>query len=534
MNDSPPRAVRRIWIPVLSIVVCSAVAYGAWNYTDPDFPNDLRSMISSSAVMLAALMVVLWLLFLSGLRWCMRIGALLAAVGLVFGTVKKLEFQGNMWPIIHWRWEPRHERSQRESTDQVAIPEATPTDFPEYRNRRRDGIVTGLKLDPGWGNRPPKLRWEHSFGDGNESGFGGISVVGPAAVTLEQIGSDEAVVCYDADTGKQRWSYQYPSLFYQIEPMGGSGPRTNPTIADGDVYTFGGTGHLARLDGKTGKPKWTVETLGDRPNVYWGQSGSPLVTDKLVIVSPGRNPDKAKTNEEEERRHDPAVIAFNRDSGTVAWEAGDHPAGYSSPQTATIAGVPQVLVFDAEGLGSYDLNDGKQLWFQEWKNKYDANVAQPLVLDDSRVYINTGYGNGGIMIQVSLKDGKWSLAELWRENRLKCKFSSPVYYRGQIYGIDESAGSITCIDAKNGKLVWKDGRYGNGQILLVGDMILVGSETGKLVLVEAIPANAKYHEVASFQALDGDKNWNYLTVARGRAYVRNHKKMVCYDLPVEK
>ena len=79
---------------------------------------------------------------------------------------------------------------------------------------------------------------------------------------------------------------------------------------------------------------------------------------------------------------------------------------------------------------------------------------------------------------------------------------------------------------------WKDGRYGNGQILLVDDLILIGTETGKLVLVEANPEN--YHEVASFQALEGRKNWNYLTVARGRAYVRNHEIMACYELPVAK
>jgi hypothetical protein len=35
-------------------------------------------------------------------------------------------------------------------------------------------------------------------------------------------------------------------------------------------------------------------------------------------------------------------------------------------------------------------------------------------------------------------------------------------------------------------------------------------------------------------ALDGSKNWNHLAVARGRAYVRNHEMMACYDLPTVK
>jgi outer membrane protein assembly factor BamB len=525
MYDRRP-AVRRIWIPIGVVILAAATVAGAWNYPDREFPNDYRAMISSCAVMLAVLLIALWLLFLSGLRWAVRIGMVVAAIALAGGSVESVEFQGNMLPIFHFRWEHR-ERAQRESTAQVAIPEATPADFPEYRNRNRDGVITGLALDTAWPTHPPKKLWEFSLG--RDAGFGGISVVGPSAVTLEQIGPVEAVVCYEVDTGKERWRYDHQALF--SEAMGGKGPRTNPTIADGDVYTLGATGHLARLDGKTGKPKWTAEIIAGRNNIYWGQSGSPLVYDKFVVVNPGRN--RAGMDKNSPAGTGPAVVAYDRETGKVAWESGDRPAGYSSPQLATIAGVRQILIFDADGLGSFDAASGIELWFHPWTQDPEVNVAQPLVFDDGRVFISSGYGHGGAMIKVTLKDGKWDAdEELWTTDRLKCKFTSPVVHDGFIYGIDEAAGSLTCLDAKSGKLKWKDGRYGNGQILLIGDLILVGSETGKLVLVEADPE--KFHEAASFQALEGRKNWNYLTVARGRAYVRSHEMMACYELPVKK
>ncbi len=525
MYDRRP-AVRRVWIPVTVAILAAAAVAGVWNYPNPDFPNDYKSMISSSAVMLAILLIAFWLLFLSGLRWLARIGILGAAIGLSVGAVQSVQFQGNLLPIFRFRWE-HHERSPRESTAEVAIPEATPTDFPEYRNRNRDGVISGLNLDTGWAIHPPEKLWELSLGE--DAGYSGISVVGPSAVTLEQIGPDEAVVCYDADTGHERWTYSYPAFFK--EKMGGNGPRTNPTIADGDVYSLGATGHLARLDGKTGKPKWAVEILAGSNVVYWGEAGSPLVYDRFVVVNRGRN--RAGLSKESKPGTGPDVVAYDRDTGKIAWESGDRQAGYSSPQLATISDVRQVLVFDGGGLGSFDPTTGKELWFFEWvPADPDVNVAQPLVFDDGRVFISSGYGQGCAMLKPAVKDGKWGVEKMWSNTRLKSKFANPVRKGEHIFGIDESAGSLVCLDAQDGKVAWKDGRYGNGQILLVGDLILIETETGKLVLVEANPE--KLHEVASFQALEGRKNWNYLTVARGRAYVRNHEMMACYELPVGK
>ena len=54
------------------------------------------------------------------------------------------------------------------------------------------------------------------------------------------------------------------------------------------------------------------------------------------------------------------------------------------PELATIAGVRQVLVFDGEGLGSFDAEKGNELWFHPWTQDPEVNVAQPLVFDDQR------------------------------------------------------------------------------------------------------------------------------------------------------
>jgi outer membrane protein assembly factor BamB len=305
--------------------------------------------------------------------------------------------------------------------------------------------------------------------------------------------------------------------------MGGNGPRATPTIADGDVYSLGATGVLVRLDGATGAVKWKVNILDDNDNIQWGMSGSPLVYDQLVVVNPGAQRESAKGR---------AVVAYDRETGKVRWSAGDRKASYCSPQLATIHGVRQVLVVDGEAIGAFDAATGQELWSYEWRTNPEVNVGQPLVFDGDRVFISSGYGHGCILIRVTQADGKWSAEKVWENQNLRCKFTSPVYRAGFIYGIDDSAGSLTCLDAKDGRRKWKDGRYGNGQILLAGDVIVVGSETGKLALVEATPE--AFRELANLQVLHGSKNWNHLTLARGRAYVRNHETMACYELPAEK
>jgi outer membrane protein assembly factor BamB len=510
---SDRRAVRRLWIPVLVVGLAGAAVAGLWNWPDQEFPNDYKAAFSILAVMAAILLLTVWLLFLSGMRWLTRLGILVLVIAGIVAAVRSVEFQGNLIPVVHYRWET-NTWAQRQEGTRSPIPPAQPTDFPEYRNVRRDGVITGLALARDWSARPPRELWKQRAG----GGYAGTAVVGPSAVTLEQQGTEEVVVCLGADSGQERWSYRYPALF--SEAMGGDGPRATPTISDGDVYSLGATGKLVRLDGATGRPKWEANILEDNDNIQWGMSGSPLVYDQFVVVNPGAQRESAKGR---------AVVAYDRETGKVRWQSGDRKAGYSSPQLATLAGVPQVLVFDGEAIGSYDAQTGQELWSHPWPTSPEVNVAQPLVLDGDRVFISSGYGHGCAMLKLAQADGKWSVKELWQNRNLRCKFTSPVYHNGWVYGIDESAGGLTCLDAKDGRRKWREGRYGNGQILLVGDLIVIGSETGKLALVQATPD--AHRELASFPALEGRKNWNPLTIARGRAYVRNHFQMACYELP---
>ena len=65
-----------------------------------------------------------------------------------------------------------------------------------------DGIARGEKLRRDWKENPPKALWQHPIG----LGWSSFAVVDRYAFTQEQVGPDEFVVCYDAETGAPVWT----------------------------------------------------------------------------------------------------------------------------------------------------------------------------------------------------------------------------------------------------------------------------------------------------------------------------------------
>jgi outer membrane protein assembly factor BamB len=133
-----------------------------------------------------------------------------------------------------------------------------------------------------------------------------------------------------------------------------------------------------------------------------------------------------------------------------------------------------------------------------------------------------------MLLQVNAAaDGKLSVTEKWKNRAMKSEFSNIVAREGFAYGLDD--GILACIDLATGERKWKDGRYGHGQVLLVGDLLLVQTENGSLALAEANPAC--FREVASLQALSS-KTWNVPAVGGECLLVRNDQEAVCYKLPL--
>jgi outer membrane protein assembly factor BamB len=443
-------------------------------------------------------------------------------VALIFAGIDEVQMDGDMVPVYaHFRWQPKQADlvdAYRKEHPAVAVTasatglEPTAEDFPAFRNRDRDGVVTGPPLARDWKAKPPRMIWKKPCG----TGFSGFAVVAGRAVTMEQRREDETIVCYDTATGDELWSHGYPARFY--DPRGGEGPMVTPTIDRGLVFTLGGTGRLTCLDFATGELKWEKQLLEPGQNLMWGMAGSPLVYDEVVVVSPGGQHNRGEGK---------ALIAFNRTSGEQVWGSGSTPAGYSSPMLATLHGKRQVVILDGVEVAGYDAEGKGKLWSYPWKTNLGINVAQPLVLPEDKVFVTSGYGVGCDVVEtVEGKVQDEAGKEPNHPKTMQGKFASPLDYKGLIYGLSE--GQLRCIEPEKLSLVWSGARYGHGQILRCEDLLLVLSEKGELALVQA--AGAKSKELGRIKVLAGDKTWNYPCLAGGKAYIRNHVEMACYDL----
>ncbi len=224
---------------------------------------------------------------------------------------------------------------------------------------------------------------------------------------------------------------------------------------------------------------------------------------------------------------------MNKKTGETVWEGGDRQICYSSPTVATLGGVRQVLIVNEADVSGHDLKTGKVLWRHPWpgKSNASASVSQAVPIAPERVFLSKAYGIGAALLKL-VPSGESTLdAEVvWANSKvMKTKFSNVAIKDGFAYGLSD--GVLECVALADGRRVWHEGRYPQGQILRVGDLLLVLTESGDVVLVVASPEAAN-HVLGRFQALEG-QTWNNFALYGPYLLVRNALEAACYELPVE-
>jgi len=379
------------------------------------------------------------------------------------------------------------------------------THWSDFRGARRDGHYTAGPIRTDWTTLKPL--WRQPIG----GGYASFVVAGGRAFTIEQRGNNEVAAAYDVLTGRELWTNAWNATF--IESMGGPGPRATPTFYDGTLFVLGATGELRALDASNGKVRWRANILedADAGNLNWGMAAAPLVVGNTVVTVPGGGNGRT-------------IVAYDRATGRIAWSGLDDDAAYSSPIRVTLAGVDQIVVFLARRVVGVSPDSGALLWESPWPQ--GSNVAaQPVPVGDNRVFVSTGDGAGGALIELARDGDRLTAREVWRTHRMKNDFSSSVYHDGFIYGLD--LGILACIDAASGELKWKGGRYGQGQLILASDHLIVLAEQGELALVRADPK--AYQEITRFPAIHG-KTWNHPAMSDGILLIRNIEEMAAFDL----
>jgi outer membrane protein assembly factor BamB len=349
-------------------------------------------------------------------------------------------------------------------------------------------------------------------------------------VTLEQHALEELVTCYEISTGKRIWSYSVPARYENPKwREAGVGPRSTPTIHEGLVYSLGASGRLLCLDGGTGKLVWQKDLLQEynitaeqeQATVPFGRSTSPLVVDDLVVIPAGGMAD-----------HRFSLAAFDRKTGNKKWEAGNRQISQSSPSIGILAGRKQIISVNEDTLSGHDIDTGAVLWEQNWPGATTGavNVSLPVIVSPNRFFISKGYGVGAALYEIAPRsDGLFGSKEIWKSNRvMRTQFTNVSAKDGFAYGLSD--GILECIQIETGERCWKSGRFGHGQLLRVGDLLLVSTESGEVVLIEASP-KTDGNVLARFQAIQGT-TWNPPALCGQLLLIRNSQEAACYRLPI--
>jgi outer membrane protein assembly factor BamB len=509
------------WYERLLGVVAFAAAGAGASYL-ADFPFMVMLVF---ALRVAVTAWVGWLVLTPFMTWPARSFGLLVTFVLAWGAFDLISFDGiygDMEAQIRWRWGTTAEQkfqAARSSLKTAPIPASKavlqPGDWPGFRGPDRDGRRTGVRIAADWKQHPPKELWRQRIGPGWSS----FAVVGDRLYTQEQDGDEEAVVCYNADTGgKPLWTHTDKARFSEI--VAGPGPRATPTFHDGRIYALGAAGRLNCLDAATGKVFWTADIVADSGAAIpqWGFASSPLVADGIVTVFAGGPDGKS-------------VLGYKASTGALAWAAGQGEYSYCSPQLVRLGGRDQVLIATDAGLTAIEPASGRVLWIDDAPlPPKTARIIQPALVDDSDVLVGAGFGHGTRRLRVSRSDDSWSASEVWTSKAISPYFNDLVVYKGHLYGFDNDF--LICVSLEEGERKWRARGYGHGQVLLLADqgLLLVLTEKGDVALVEAEPG--KHKEIGRFQAFEG-KTWNHPVVAHGKLYVRNGEEMACYRLAVE-
>ncbi len=395
-----------------------------------------------------------------------------------------------------------------------------------YLGTTRDGVIANAALSEDWTGHPPQILWTKNCG----LGWSSFAVTENILFGQEQLSTGDCVTARDLNTGELLWTTAEDTDGF-TSGLGGDGPRATPTLhlIEGDessrlvLFAVGPTGLLRCLDASTGEVVWKQYLMEEFPGkeLIHGVCGSPLIIGDTVVVAPTTDAG-------------PSLAAFDSRDGTLIWQcASDWQASYASPALMTICNRPQIVFHAGSGILGINPTDGTVLWQYEWTNEFKTNATQPLQERDhpNDLFVATGYKGGAARITITETDsGKFQVKTIWSTRKtMKTKFCSIAQFGNALVGLDN--GILCAVDINRGERLWKKGRYGHGQMLKVGEHLLVVEEKGNVRILK--PGTKGHNPVGDSVKALNRKTWNHPVLIDDRLILRNDQKIVCVQLPLQ-
>lgn len=391
-------------------------------------------------------------------------------------------------------------------------------DWPCWRGPRKDGSWTAPPLPERFPESGPRVAWRSPV----RPGYSGVSVADGLVYTMDRPeptdksrnpDGRERILALAADSGEVVWTHAYDAHYGDLDY--GSGPRANPTIHQGRVYTLGAVGAACCLDARTGEVVWTRD-LRSEENARipdWGLAASPLVVDDVVVLHAGLPGG--------------SVVALDLRTGAERWRSLPDPAGYATPLLVDRPAGRQLIVWTPENVRSVDPRSGELYWSVPYPVTYGVSIATPVYHND--VVFVSGYWEGAKAVRLGPTPQSAEL--IYEENRWLRGLMCPPLVRGPYaYLLDKQHG-LTAFEFATGNKLWDDGnrltpKGRNPQATIVwtgrGDQIAALNSDGDLILARL--TDDGYVEQTRANVVD--PTWANPAFAGDSVYARSDSQVV--------
>jgi outer membrane protein assembly factor BamB len=369
---------------------------------------------------------------------------------------------------------------------------AAPAEWPQFRGPQGGGLALGSRL-PVEFSETKNVLWKTPIHDKGWSS----PVIGRGQIwltTATDKGHDFYAICIDQAHGTIVYDLK---LFSETNPAFchafNSYASPTPALDAGRVYCHFGSHGTVCLDTATGKPIWTRRDV--KCDHWRGPGSSPIVYKDLLICTYDG--------------HDVQfVLAFNKFTGDTIWKAdrnikfkkddGDYHKAYGTPAVITVNGQDQLVAPAAEVTIALDPATGKELW-----RVTTDGMNQSLVPIHAHGLIYLSAGHKGELLAVKAgKTGTLAADDVeWAMKKEAPTRPSVVVLGDRLYMVNDKA-IAHCLDAKTGKVIWKE-RFDGGfsaSPVSDGEHIWFCNQTGKVFVIKH---DNEYNLVATNKLDDG-------------------------------
>lgn len=339
--------------------------------------------------------------------------------------------------------------------------------------------------------------------------FTGYAVPGATGGDLNAL--QRHLLCVQRADGKVVWQKDVAAQQPESAKVRDHGYASSTPVSDGkNVYVFFGKSGVIAFD-LQGKQLWHAD-VGSTIH-GWGSASSPVLYKDLVIVN-------AAVESE-------SLIALNKNTGKEVWRMTGMKESWNTPILVPLPNGKTELVVAIMGkvLG-VNPDTGEQLW--SCATDIGWYMVPSIVNNKDVVYCIGGRGSGGsLAVRAGGRGDVTATHRLWRSNK-GSNVPSPIVHEGHVYWVHETKGTVSCVKADSGEVVFEESVAPNNQFyaspILADGKLYFLTRRGETYVVAA---NPKYQLVSSNSLVDRSTFDASPAMDGERLLIRSDKFLYC-------